>query len=437
MAVTAKRITLITIGSTGDLYPFIALGMGLKDTGYQVTLASHFPYRDKVESHGLSFFPLPGDPYAIVHSEEGRDLLETSTNPVDFTREFMNTAGGLMADLYEDIHQACQGSVLLIVSTFGFPGHHVAEALRIPCISAMLQPATRTRAFPAVSVTNTHLGGSLNYLSYFISEQVFLRFVYKQLNRWRVESLGLAPLEFWGPFRYLYTNRVPFLYGISPSVLIPPDDYPPEHHVTGYWFLPGDPDYQPPNELTAFLEAGEPPVYIGFGSMSVRDPEAHFQLILDALEQAGMRGIIASGWAGLSQPDLPDSVYQAGYIPHDWLFPRMAAVVHHGGAGTTANGLRAGVPNIVVPFFGDQPYWGSRVHDLGAGPKSIPNKKLTAEKLAEAIGQAVNDPTIRENARSLGERIRQEAGVTRAVEIINRMIEEDSIPLPRFTREAK
>jgi UDP:flavonoid glycosyltransferase YjiC (YdhE family) len=155
--------------------------------------------------------------------------------------------------------------------------------------------------------------------------------------------------------------------------------------------------------------------------MSSRKPEETVDLVLEALARAKQRAILLSGWGGLQPASLPDSVYMVESIPFSWLFPRVAAVVHHGGAGTTSAGLRAGVPSVIVPFFGDQPFWGQRVAALGAGPEPIPRRKLTAERLAQAIQQAVADQTVRQRAADLGSQIQAEDGIACAVEVVQQI----------------
>jgi UDP:flavonoid glycosyltransferase YjiC (YdhE family) len=234
------------------------------------------------------------------------------------------------------------------------------------------------------------------------------------INRLRRDMLHLAPtsVQSWN------YDDAPAIYGYSAHVIPRPPDWNANARVCGYWFLDAPPDFVPPADLMRFLDAGAPPVYIGFGSMNNRDPEATAALVLDALSQTGQRGVLLTGWSGLHAEDLPDTVFKLDAIPHDWLFPRMAAVVHHGGIGTTAAGLRAGVPSVVVPFFGDQPFWGARVYRLGVGAKPIPRKRLTAARLAEAISTVTEDMVLRERAAALGERIRAEDGVARAVEAV-------------------
>ena len=203
----------------------------------------------------------------------------------------------------------------------------------------------------------------------------------------------------------------------SPGIIPPPGDWPDSLHITGYLFLEGQDAWQPSPELQAFLGAGDPPLYIGFGSMAGRDPEKLANIVYEALALSGQRGLLLTGWGGLQPESVPDNVFVLDSAPHAWLFPRMSAVVHHGGAGTTAEGLRAGVPTVIVPFAFDQPFWGARVRASGLGPDPIPLKKLTAKRLARAIQVAVSDPSIRQRARSCGEAIRSEYGIGNAVSV--------------------
>lgn len=314
---------------------------------------------------------------------------------------------------------ACQGADAIVFSTIGFTGYHVAEKLGVPSISAPLQPLTPTRRFPGVGTTpHSRLGGVYNWLSHVVYQQVFWQLLRPYLNPWRRDVLKLKPMPWNGPYTRIARERLPFVYGYSPLVVPKPPDWGEWIHVCGYWFLDAAETYQPPDDLIAFLQSGPPPVYVGFGSMIHRDPARVAEMAVKALAIAQQRGILLTGWAGLNHRNLPDHVFQVDAAPHDWLFPRTAAVVHHGGAGTAAAGLRAGVPSIVVPFFADQHFWGERAHALGVGPKPIPQKQLTAERLAEAIHIAVTDQAMRARAADLGRRLQAEDGVGRAVEVI-------------------
>jgi sterol 3beta-glucosyltransferase len=230
---------------------------------------------------------------------------------------------------------------------------------------------------------------------------------------------GLAQRKLYWPFdRDSLRPPTPILCAWSPSVLPASNDWPPRVHVTGYYFFPHDHSYRPPAKLISFLERGKPPVCISFGSMVNRHKEKIDWIVREALKQTANRGIILSGWGGVQQPSSEELLYLEA-APHDWLLPRCKAVVHHGGAGTTAAGLRAGIPNIVVPFLGDQPFWGERVHAIGAGPAPIRVKSLSVEKLVRAIVEAGSE-SVRERAQAIGRQLRTEDGTGEAVKWIGK-----------------
>ena len=302
-------------------------------------------------------------------------------------------------------------------------GLALAEKLRLPLVQAYYIPMTPTRAYASFMLPRlpAWLGGALNRPSYQLVRQVIWQSFRSADRLPRQQVLDLPPAPLAGPYRSASTHGCPILYGYSPAVIPPPADWGADVHVTGYWFLDPTPDWSPLPALAAFLEAGPPPVYIGFGSMSSRNPQETADLVVGALARTPQRAIVLSGWSGLYMADLPDTVFMLESVPYDWLFPRVAAVVHHGGAGTTALGLWAGVPSIVIPFLGDQPYWGRRVAEPGVGPAPIPRKRLTAEGLAGAIQRAVSVEAMRQRAAELGARLRAEDGVARAVEVVGRM----------------
>jgi sterol 3beta-glucosyltransferase len=223
-----------------------------------------------------------------------------------------------------------------------------------------------------------------------------------------------------GPFKSAGLDKGEILYGLSPSVIPKPKDWGDNIHLTGFWFLDSTEDLEPTAELENFVESGSPPVYVGFGSMSNRKPEETADIVLQALKMTGQRAIMYSGWGSLQKSNVPSNVLMVDSAPHTWLFPRCSAVIHHGGAGTTAAGLRGGTPSIVVPFHGDQPFWGKLVAELSVGPKPIPHKKLTAKRLTQAIRDA-QSAEIRERARELGAMIQKEDGTANAIEIIKNL----------------
>jgi sterol 3beta-glucosyltransferase len=217
-----------------------------------------------------------------------------------------------------------------------------------------------------------------------------------------------------------FGHRVPKIYGYSAHLVPTPRDWDSSNHVTGQWFLPQSADFEPPADLVRFLSAGEPPVAVGFGSISGRTPERTTQAVMQALVMAGCRAVIVGGWGGLAAVQNSERVHYVRSVPYDWLLPRVAAVVHHGGAGSTGETLRAGKPAVVCPFFGDQAFWGRRVAAVGAGPEPIPQRQLTPESLAGALRVVLADPGMRRRAEELGARVRAEEGVKAAVSVIQR-----------------
>ncbi len=410
------RITILAAGTRGDVQPYIALALGLQQAGHPVRIAADTPFADWIHSFGLDFAPLQGNLRDLMEGEAMQELLAKS-----HTLRLLREINGVMQQVIEgftaDIWNACQGSEAIIFSLVAVAGYGAAEALGVPTFWAPLQPMSRTRAFPSILAPNgRRLAGPLNWLSHLAEEQLVWQASRRFINNWRRETLHIPPFPFLGPFARIEKEHLPTLYGYSPAVLPKPADWGNWLHVTGYWFLDRSPDWQPPAALLDFLNAGPPPVYIGFGSMSNREPEKLTGLVVEALALAGQRGILVSGWGGLGGLELPPTIFQAEAIPHDWLFPQVAAVVHHGGAGTTAAGLRAGKPTVAVPFSFDQPFWAQRVYELGAAVQPIPRRRLAAERLAAAIRQAVDDPALRERAAAVGNQVRGEDGVARAVE---------------------
>jgi UDP:flavonoid glycosyltransferase YjiC (YdhE family) len=320
----------------------------------------------------------------------------------------------------DDAVEACRGTDAILYTPLGAAGYHIAEKMELPSLYMALQPASRSREAPSIFAPALPLGSTYNWWTTILTEQAIWQLARIPFNRWRRESLGLPAMPFSGPSNLLYRDRQPFIYGYSEYVAPRPVDWPAWHHITGYWFLPREKAWSPPPELVSFLSEGVQPISIGFGSMSGAVAQRLSRLAIEACAISGHRAVLLGGWAGAKDLDLPCSICAVDSVPHDWLFPRMAAVVHHGGAGTTAAGQRAGMPSILVPFFGDQPFWARRVHALGVGPKPVMRSRLTAERLAEALTLATSDEDMRARASQLGEKIRAEHGVATAVEIVTK-----------------
>ncbi len=413
------RIAIIAMGSRGDVQPYLALGKGLKAAGHSVRLITHENFEQLVTSHGVEFCPVKGNVQEVMESPELRELLERG-NFLAINKYTSKLVRDISIDWARDGLIACEGMDLLLAGVGGlYLAISLAEKLRIPFLQAYIFPFTPTTAFPAILLPQSisKLGGTVNRLSHHLFRQIVWQASRQADGLARQQVLNLPPAPFLGSYNSPMLRQYPTLYGLSPSVIPQPADW---HNtsVTGYWFLDEAADWNPPATLYKFLASGAPPIYIGFGSMGSRNPGETADLVLAALERTGQRGILVSGWGGLSQSHLPTTVHMAESVPHSWLFPRVAAVVHHGGAGTTAAGLRAGVPSIIVPFFGDQLFWGQQVEKLGVGTAPIPRKKLTVELLARAIDRAVTDPVMRQQAANLGAKIQVEDGIANAVRTI-------------------
>ena len=416
------RIAIVALGSRGDVQPYLALGKGLTVSGHQVRLMTHENFEGLVSSHGLAFYPAKGNVQEFMETPEMRSLLEKG-NFFAINAHAAKASQQAAIDWAEGSIDACQGMDLLMVGVGGlFLSVALAEKFNIPLLQAYIFPFTPTAAFPAILFPQSisKLSGFVNRWSHHVFRQIMWQAsrVGDGLARQQVLNLPTAP--FWGPYSSRSLQQHPVLYGFSPSVISKPADWR-NTHVTGYWFLDEATDWIPPERLVDFLNRGPSPIYIGFGSMGSRNPEETADLILTAIALTGQRAILQSGWGGLMKRDLPETVFMVDSISHSWLFPRMAAVVHHGGAGTTAAGLRAGVPSLVIPFFGDQPFWGQRVAELGVGPKPIQRKELTAERLATAIQRMITDRPMRQRAADLGEKIRSEDGIANAITIVNKI----------------
>lgn len=420
------KVLILTYGSRGDVQPYVALALGLKTRGHDVVLATSERFRNFVEAHGLRFAALGDELLAIMDTPQGKDLFEKGGGFLQAIKNgvgMLRRVGPLQRQLLRQSWDVARGfgPDIIIYHPKAGAAPHIAEKLGGSCILATLVPMFQpTRAFRFFMAPDRDIGGWLNKASYrlilFLTGRMWSRFI----PDFR-KSLDLPAPKSFDILAMPDGRSLPVLHAHSEAVLPRPDDWPDTAHVTGYWFLDADETWTPPRALAEFLDAGPPPVYVGFGSMSGRDPEKLAGIVVEALRRAGLRGVLASGWGGLKADDLPDTVLAIEQAPHDWLFPRMATVVHHGGAGSTAAGLRAGKPSVIVPFFGDQPFWGSRVHRLGAGPRPIPRRRLTVERLEKAMREATGSPAMAETAARIGAQIRAEDGVGRAVRLIEQI----------------
>jgi len=423
------RIAAIAFGTRGDVQPALALGRALQARGHQVRVVVSADFADDVRAAGLEVAAANMDAQRALTTRRGHDVIESGNGAGMLTlvrtmKRLFELNGPIMM---ESAYRASADADAVISSyTSDVYSISIAQKLGIRHISTTLQPApVATRS--GAATPNSPLGGGQSMANLAFHKALIEPFAWRLMsgptNEFRRDVLRLPEQSRREYQRALL--RSPILQGFSPNVVPHPKDWPANIHTTGYWLLDHDLDWAPPRDLLEFLDDGEPPVYIGFGSMTARDSAALTKMLVDAVTAAGKRAVIQSGWAKLGRlPEgkMPRSIHVIDQVSHRWLFHRVSAVVHHGGAGTTATGLRAGLPTVIVPHMGDQPFWGRRVAALGAGPKPISSAKLTSKNLAEAIDEATGDPVIRQRAADLGSRLRAEDGVGTAVTLIEKYL---------------
>lgn len=414
------RTIILALGSRGDVQPYVTLGKALHEAGHRVRVATFEAFSAMVREAGLDFVPIHGDAQQLLNTAAQGNLLTRRVNPLQTFRALQRSYGTIANSLPHDLAVLQDSDLILDQLPAHLFGGDLAEHLGVPWAIVAVIPLVRTRFHPLIGFpTSCSWIPGYNLLTYRLGEQIGWQLFRRAVNRLRTERWHLPSAPFCGPYEAIHQQRIPFICGFSAHVVPRPPDWGSHVHLTGWWY-PDDPQWQPPADLQRFIESGSPPVFIGFGSMPVRDASSTTALIVEAVRLSGQRAILHAGWAGLGGA-LPPAIFPIHYAPYGWLFPRMAAVVHHGGSGTTGFGFRSGVPSIIVPFGFDQFYWGARAAEMGVGPTPVPYRQLTAERLASAIHAAVSDSGIRDRAADLGRKLIAENGVQRAVEVIQKL----------------
>lgn len=420
------KIFINTFGSRGDVQPYIALGKALKAKGHTVMICTAVRFESFITENGLDFGYITDEAFELVEADSG--ILEDTVGLVGVlktTLKTMKIAKSLNRKMIVNAWEAAKDFApeLVIYHPKALGAISIAEKFNAPAIMISLIPMMApTSEFPPIGLPELKLGGWYNKLTYKLVAKGYSTYA-KDLNDIRVNEMGLQKFPRGGGILTNFDGSpIPIMHAFSPHVIAPPSDWPEYYTANGYFFLEEEDGWEPSPDLQEFLEKGTPPVYVGFGSMSGSNPQRLTNIVVEALQQANERGIIATGWGGMDTAELPDTIFKLEQAPHDWLFPRMAAVAHHGGAGTTAAGLRAGKPTIICSFFGDQPFWGKRVHQLGVGPEHLPQKKLTVEQLTNALRIATTDTTMRDKAAKLGEQLRSEDGIANTIAMIEKLV---------------
>jgi sterol 3beta-glucosyltransferase len=415
-----KAIVIFTIGTQGDVRPCVALGQGLHRAGYPVRIATSGNFAEMVRHTGLEFYPVTADFQAMLEADHS--IGNKGLNLREMARIFRERYTQWAANWVQEGLAASEGAGLLIgVSNAILLAKALSEARSIPFAIARLQPVTRSEILPPImlSISRRKVPGVVSLGAHYLMYKLLWDVMRPAVNGIVRPQLGLPPYSWRGPY-FDELHRANVLNGFSQHVLPRPADWTENSQVTGYWFL-DQPQWRPPEALSRFLAAGPKPVYIGFGSMVSSNAAVFTQTILDGVKKSGQRAVLATGWGALGGTEGPqnDQIFFLRHAPHDGLFPLMSAAVHHGGAGTTAAAARAGIPSVVVPFFGDQPFWAHCLNLRGVAPPALERKSLTSDALASAL-LATQQPAMIRTAAALGRAIRKEDGTGEAVEWLRR-----------------
>jgi sterol 3beta-glucosyltransferase len=414
----AKRIAIATVGTQGDVQPYVSLASALQERGYSVVLGAPSDFEEMIASYGIEFRSLGGSIQQFLSQARFENAMSQSLliNGPSLLRQgqmIVDTAARLAWDM-------AQGADAIIGNMNTSFIIDIAEALKIPAIMSALQPLNTTSDFPLCMYYGPTFGPALNRLTY---TTMTVQQIYYNLprNRLRRELMGLDSRKKGGFFKDTRGVALPTLYAYSALVSPRPRDWPKSAIVTGFWPLADNTEWEPSAEFRAFLAAGEAPVYVGFGSMPF-GAERNTQILKEAVRMWGGRVVVARGWGGINPADLPPEIFAIDRAPHEKLFKHVSAVVHHGGAGTTAAGLYLGKPTFIVPQTVDQPYWGRRVHELGCGPKPVRLRRLTSEILATVLADLSSNPSYRLAAEALASRLNAEDGAGKAIKVIERVM---------------
>ena len=414
------RIAIIAAGSRGDVQPPAGLAAALAARGHETRLVVP-PEFARLAPHGVTFVPLPLDIRGELQHGPSAAMFERGGNPIVFIRHFLEMSRRLAREMTIACRDATQGcDVVVGTGLADYAASCVAEYWKVPVVHAFLQPMIASVDFPSPIAPTLpfRMPGWMNRAQHKALAGAIWLSIRPIANSVVRKTLDLPPSPLALPLEAEARRGEPMAMAYSRHLLPRGREWPANVEVTGFWFLDAPRDWTPPDGLVRFLEAGDPPVYVGFGSMMMKNPRATLDAVLGAVASAGCRAVISAGWGGMRADTLPPNVFAIDEAPHDWLFPRMAAVVHHGGAGTTGATLRAGKPSVVVPFLLDQFFWGARLKAIGVAPPTIPHRKLTAAKLGAALKIVLTDDAMRARAMALGEGVRAEDGIGRAVAMI-------------------
>jgi sterol 3beta-glucosyltransferase len=426
------KVFIFSYGTRGDVEPCVALARSLRASGHDALVAGPAPFGGLAQTHGVPFAPLDTGLTQLWDNPQTREAAATSTRGLPlraFAEGFRRPAIPSIRQMLDDMWDAARGADLVVHHDclLATASHHIAATLRVPLVLSQMYPVlVPTRSFP-VAVYRFPMQGrlpaALNRATYPAFQSMVRAVTSKDVEGWRQQKLLLPrPRRRNGLLRRPDGGTVPVLNAFSRHLLPPPPDWPQTVHTTGNWLLPAPPGWRPAPELSDFLAAGDPPVYIGFGSMTSSVSPGIQRLVLEAVGRAGARAVLAVATdTGPASEDLPPGVILVNDVPHAWLFPRVAMVIHHGGLGTTAAASAAGRPQAIYPFMTDQLFWADRMHRLGLTPAPVPVSRLTAAGLASTIRLVLGDPHMSQRARDLGYLLRAEDGAAVATTVLEKI----------------
>ncbi|WP_102346293.1 glycosyltransferase [Bacillus sp. Marseille-P3661] len=414
------KIKILTVGTRGDVQPFVALGKGLVKRGYKVTICTGENFKAFVESNGLNFAAVRVDILKLTHSEEGKKMM--SGNPFHILKNLKTIIFPMMERMLEDFWLVAKDADVLIYHPKAFGGYDIAEKLEIPVFVAHPVPViARTALFTNPVMPFSFKIDWINKMSFKVNRLLMVSF-FKMINRWRKETLGLASK------RSVLTDDlclkgkpIPILYGCSPQVIPYDESWNENVSMSGFWFLEEE-NWEPPIELLQFIEQGPPPIAVTFSSMPLKNPRQIIEMLEESLRLTGQRGVLITGWSGLNIENAKPHIFTINTIPHSWLFPKTVGVIHHGGAGTTASVLKAGKPMLICPFSADQPFWANRMQELGLAPTPLKEKDMSVETFTRKIEELLVNDTLTKNCTDISTKINSEDGIEDTIKFIEKNI---------------
>jgi UDP:flavonoid glycosyltransferase YjiC (YdhE family) len=413
------RAVILTLGSRGDVEPYVALGRRMAEAGFDVAVATHTSMHDFVTTQGLAARTIAGDPRQLLNQREGHAWLESAGKPKQLLSGLEEIVTPILEQGFQQCIDACRDAEVILASWIAVvPALAIAQESGKLCIPTYTLPAFPTGAYPSVFLPfEFSLGRFGNRITHVVAKQFYWRSFRHMFEKMRRRGGSFPNL---GRRVSTAMTRGPALLGMSPLIVPSAPDDPVK--PTGFWVPQAGKTWSPPQALLEFLAAGPPPVCIGFGSMTARDPEQLAGVVRDSIRATGKRAIVLTGWGALAGMEPERDLFVTEQAPHGWLLPRVSLMVHHGGPGTVGACLRAGIPSISVPFFADQRFWGSRLYALGVSPAPIPRSMLTADRLAQRIHRATADPAFAQRAAQLAQQMVREDGEGEAIRVLDRAV---------------